>query len=101
MDSALVEAVIHSLVVKRRYCHAGYDDRGRPLFVEHGKDGTEVRTFCGALEEGKPIDPDQHVALITPEADGKHVTMEDVDLHSGPVRVNSKAYRSGWDRTFN
>jgi hypothetical protein len=84
---------------RKRYCHAGYDDEGRALFTEHGSDGTEMRTIVGSPESGKPIPPGRGLALVTAEADGRHVTMEDVVM-PGPAQVATESYRRGWDATF-
>lgn len=84
--------------MKRRYHIAGATPDGRTVFedCQSGKKRT-----MEAVQEGKPIPADAELAMVLPDEDGHHVTMEDVgDLRSGPVQVATPAYRSGWDRTF-
>ncbi|MBV8284106.1 MAG: hypothetical protein JO175_05600 [Candidatus Eremiobacteraeota bacterium] len=88
--------------MKRRYCHAGYNENGDPVFVEHGNPSAPTRALTGVAVEGKPVAPGSGLALVEFEEDG-HAMMEDVvePTSSGPAKVATDAYRRGWDKAFN
>lgn len=71
---------------------------------EHGvvvdnRDGTMSRLL--PLEEGKPMPLDAHgIATVRPGSAPGTVRVKRYPLRSGPAKVASKKYRSGWDATF-
>lgn len=82
----------------KRFHFVGHSPEG-PVY-QACNDPDEYRTLAEA-RPGEPIEDAEVLALVKPDEDDEtHVTMEDVDLHSGPVQVATAAYRAGWDRTF-
>lgn len=63
--------------------------------VRETPDGIEVLTGC-EVPEGRPIGPDDTIITARMTEDGFEVT----DVHEGPSRANSAAYREGYDRIF-
>ena len=83
---------------RRRYCPAGFNEAGRPVYVDH--ETGEARSVSAAPTDGKALAPGRGLALISPDDDGVHVVMEDVVSPGGPAQVATPAYRSGWEQTF-
>lgn len=82
----------------KRFHFVGHSPEG-PVY-QACNDANEYRTLAEA-RPGEPIEGTEMLALVKPDPeDDAHVTMEDVDLHSGPVQVATAAYRAGYDRTF-
>lgn len=87
--------------MSRRYCPAGVDDHGHPVFTDHD-DPTSVCTVYGEPESGKPLPPGRKLAMVKPAEDGRHMVIEELDLAggSGPAQVATDTYRANYDRTF-
>lgn len=82
----------------KRFHFVGHSPEG-PVY-QACNNADEYRTLADATP-GEPIVDGETLALVKPDPeDEAHVTMEDVDLHSGPVQVATAAYRAGYDRTF-
>lgn len=71
-----------------RYCGAG-------LLV--GEGGSIVPVLARCLHEGDPIYPGEMVGHRT--ADGRYEVVG-ANARSGPAKVSTDEYRSGWDHIF-
>jgi hypothetical protein len=73
---------------------------GARMCLHHGTDHTTRIGVMKPMEDGKPIGEDA-VLLEQREGTGLYNVVGSVsDLKKGPSKVNSPAFRSGWDRIF-
>jgi hypothetical protein len=73
---------------------------GARMCLHHGVDHTVRAGVMKPMEDGKPIEEDA-VLLEQREGTGLYNVVGSVsDLKKGPSKVNSPAFKSGWDRVF-
>jgi len=73
---------------------------GARMCLHHGTDHTIRTGVMKPMEDGKPIEEDA-VLLEQREGTGLYNVVGSVsDLKKGPSKVNSPAFRNGWDRVF-
>jgi hypothetical protein len=73
---------------------------GARMCLHHGTDHTVRTGVMKPMEDGKPIEEDA-ILLEQREGTGLYNVVGSVsDLKKGPSKVNSPAFRDGWDRIF-
>lgn len=79
------------------------DDSGTRVVMRHTPDGGFTTSLSRPLRDGTPIDSDSR--LLVPREDGRY-SVEPILGDSGskeskgPAKVNSAAFRAGWDNIF-
>ena len=98
---------------KFRMMPFGHDDKGRAIGrVTGGKDATGTLIGCKPGVAGKPTPLGYQSAIFSSRAEDCQVDVEIVDgkeettkidfedRSDGPAKVNSAAFRDGWEQTF-
>lgn len=72
--------------------------------ILHSKDHTLTPVHCAFVEDGKPLPSDGKLYSRREDSNIYDFSLdlgETTKTSSGPAKVNSKAYRDGYDRIFN